>query len=42
VGCGGDTAIELLEIQLEGRKRLPVSIFLNGYTLAPEEDSLGS
>jgi methionyl-tRNA formyltransferase len=36
-GCGHGTAIELLEVQLEGRKRLPVSIFLNGFTPAGNE-----
>jgi methionyl-tRNA formyltransferase len=29
VGCG-DGSIELLEVQLEGKKRMPVSAFLNG------------
>ena len=40
IGCGGDTAIELLEIQMEGRKRMPVAVFLNGYTLAEEGELL--
>lgn len=35
-GCG-DGAIELLEIQMEGRKRVAASAFLNGFTLAPGE-----
>jgi methionyl-tRNA formyltransferase len=33
VGCAGDTAIELLEIQLEGRKRMAVPVFLNGFSV---------
>ena len=37
VGCGGDTAIELLEVQLEGRKRMPVPVFLNGAALTDNE-----
>lgn len=37
VGCAGDTAIELLEIQLEGRKRMPVPVFLNGFSLNQDE-----
>jgi methionyl-tRNA formyltransferase len=31
VGCGHDTALELLELQPEGRKRMPVRDFINGY-----------
>ena len=31
VGCGQRTALELLELQLEGKKRTPVSDFLRGY-----------
>jgi methionyl-tRNA formyltransferase len=31
VGCGADTALELLELQLEGKKRTSVSDFLRGY-----------
>lgn len=41
VGCGNDTAIELLEIQLEGRKRMPVPVFLNGYPISEEGEPLG-
>ncbi len=40
-GCGHDTAIELLEIQLEGRKRMPVPVFLNGYPISEEGEPLG-
>ncbi len=31
-GCGGG-AIELLEIQLEGKKRMAASAFLNGFSI---------
>ena len=37
VGCGQGTAIELLEVQLEGKKRTPASDFLRGYRLRPGE-----
>lgn len=37
IGCGENTALELLEIQLEGRKRMPVPVFLNGYPPISEE-----
>ncbi len=40
VGCGGGTTLELLEVQLEGRKRMPVPVFLNGFTLT-ENEKLG-
>ena len=36
VGCGGG-AIELLEVQLEGKKRMPAAAFLNGFTLSEDE-----
>ena len=35
-GCGGG-AIELLEVQLEGKKRMPAAAFLNGFPLAADE-----
>jgi methionyl-tRNA formyltransferase len=35
-GCGGG-AIELLEIQLEGKKRMAASAFLNGFSIAAGE-----
>ena len=41
VGCGGNTAIELLQIQLEGKKRMPARDFVNGYRVKPA-DKLGS
>jgi methionyl-tRNA formyltransferase len=40
-GCGGNTAIELLELQLEGKKRSSVADFLRGYRLQSGE-KLGS
>lgn len=36
-GCGNGTALELLEIQLEGRKRMDAAAFLNGNPLAAPE-----
>jgi methionyl-tRNA formyltransferase len=41
VGCGHGTAIELLELQLEGKKRISASDFIRGYRPAPGE-KLGS
>jgi methionyl-tRNA formyltransferase len=40
VGCSGCTALELLEIQLEGKKRMPARDFIHGYRLNPD-DRLG-
>jgi methionyl-tRNA formyltransferase len=31
VGCGGGTVLELLELQMAGRKRMTAEAFLNGY-----------
>jgi methionyl-tRNA formyltransferase len=31
VGCGSNTALELLEVQLEGKKRMSATDFVNGY-----------
>jgi methionyl-tRNA formyltransferase len=31
VGCGHDTSLELLELQLEGKKRTPARDFIHGY-----------
>ena len=39
-GCGHNTALELLEIQLEGKKRTPARDFIHGYRLA-EAEKLG-
>ena len=41
VACGSDTALELLEIQIEGRKRMPAVAFLNGHQLN-ENETLGA
>jgi methionyl-tRNA formyltransferase len=38
-GCG-QQALELLEVQLEGRKRMETSAFLNGASLNPQGDVL--
>jgi methionyl-tRNA formyltransferase len=35
--CGEGTELELLELQLEGKRRMPVEAFLNGVALAPGE-----
>jgi methionyl-tRNA formyltransferase len=37
VACGNETALELVEVQLEGRKRLPAEAFLSGQHLAAGE-----
>jgi methionyl-tRNA formyltransferase len=36
-GCANDTALELLEIQLEGKKRSSAQAFINGYHPKPGE-----
>jgi len=36
-GCGGGTVLELVEVQLEGRKRMSGEAFANGQRLAPDE-----
>jgi methionyl-tRNA formyltransferase len=41
VGCGDNSALELLELQLEGKKRTPAQAFLQGYRPQPGE-TLGS
>ncbi len=33
VACGDNNCVELLEIQLEGKKRMPASQFLNGFKI---------
>ena len=35
--CGEGTSLELLEVQMEGRKRMPAEAFLNGQRLADNE-----
>ncbi len=37
VGCGASTAIELIEVQAEGRKRMPAEAFLNGNPIHEKE-----
>ncbi len=37
VGCGEQTALELMEVQLSGKKRMSGEAFLNGYKLAADE-----
>lgn len=39
-GCGGNTALELLEVQLEGKAKMPAEAFANGQRLM-ENDTLG-
>jgi methionyl-tRNA formyltransferase len=41
VACGNNTALELLEIQIEGRKRMAAEAFLNGQRLN-ENETLGA
>jgi methionyl-tRNA formyltransferase len=36
-GCGNGTAIELIEVQLEGRKRMDAQSFMNGNPIAAPE-----
>lgn len=36
VGCGGNTSIELLEVQIEGKKRMPAVEFARGYRLSDQ------
>lgn len=40
VACGDNHCIELIEVQLEGKKRMEASVFLNGYNL-PKGTILG-
>ncbi len=40
VGCGHNTALELMEIQLEGKRRMTAQEFINGYQPKPG-DALG-
>lgn len=37
VTCGGGSVLELIEVQIEGRKRLCAAAFLNGHKLADNE-----
>jgi len=36
-GCGNGESLQLLEVQLEGKKRMPATAFLNGFTLTDGE-----
>lgn len=42
IGCGGDTALELLEVQIAGKKRMPASDFARGYRLSDKSVLGGS
>ena len=37
VGCGAGTSLQLLEVQLEGKKRMPVADFIHGHQPRPGE-----
>jgi methionyl-tRNA formyltransferase len=37
VACGSDTALEIQELQLEGRKRVTADAFVNGHRLVQDE-----
>jgi methionyl-tRNA formyltransferase len=37
VACGESTALEILELQLEGRKRVAAEAFINGHRPLPNE-----
>ncbi len=37
VACGEGTALDLVEVQLQGRKRIPIDAFLNGHKLLEKE-----
>jgi methionyl-tRNA formyltransferase len=37
VACGQSTWLDLLELQMEGKRRMPVAAFLNGLALAEDE-----
>ncbi|MFZ0591722.1 MAG: methionyl-tRNA formyltransferase [Bryobacteraceae bacterium] len=41
VTCGAGS-LEVLELQMEGRKRMPIDTFLNGYSLKPDKRLGGS
>lgn len=40
IDCGTETALEASEVQIEGRKRMPVEAFLNGHHLNENETLL--
>ncbi len=37
VTCGASTSLELVEVQVEGRKRMPAGAFLNGFQVEDNE-----
>ncbi len=37
VTCGGETSLELIELQLEGRKKMSAAAFLNGQHVSDNE-----
>jgi methionyl-tRNA formyltransferase len=37
MACGGATALELIEVQMEGKKRMSAEAFLNGHHLKHDE-----
>jgi len=37
IDCGAETALEAIEVQIEGRKRMPAEAFLNGHQLNENE-----
>jgi methionyl-tRNA formyltransferase len=37
IGCGSRQSIELREVQLEGKKRMPAAAFLNGFSIPADE-----
>lgn len=37
VACGENTCLELVELQMEGKRRMPVDDFLNGFSFTPDE-----
>jgi methionyl-tRNA formyltransferase len=40
IDCGAETALEVIEVQTEGRKRMPAEAFLNGHHLNENETLL--
>ena len=36
-GCGQETSLELIEVQLEGKKRIPIRDFIHGYRILAGE-----
>src|SRR6185312_12400920 len=42
VSCGSGSTLELLEVQMQGKKRMATVDFLNGYPIAPNEQLGGN